>query len=97
MEHYKRLRHLLGRHVGLVRLASAKRGIRTRRPGREPSSPGDGEACTALGRCVRCGSGARALLATGGDDRTVRLWDPVDGRCVVTVRLIHRRDETVEV
>ena len=46
---------------------------------------GDGEACTGLGRCVRCGSGARALLATGGDDRTVRLWDLVDGRCVVTV------------
>ena len=28
----------------------------------------------------------RLLLASGGDDKTVRVWDPVMGACVVSLQ-----------
>jgi WD40 repeat protein len=34
-------------------------------------------------------AGDLALLATGSDDETLRLWDPVDGSCVLTVPVHH--------
>jgi hypothetical protein len=34
-------------------------------------------------------AGDRTLLATSSYDRTVRLWDPADGRCVLTVPVHH--------
>jgi hypothetical protein len=38
------------------------------------------------------GGGGRPLLASAGDDGTVRLWDPTNGAAIVT--LLRRTDPT---